>query len=439
MSSATPPAGATLPGEEPTHIRHVVVGVATLMSFLLYLDRFCPGFVQGRIMDELHLSGDDTAWLLGVFYLSYALGQVPSGWLSDRFGARRTLALYILLWSLFTALMGVVYAFPLLLLLRLGCGLGQAGAYPTSGNLLSKWVPFRERATASSLVTVGGRFGGVAAPILTAYLLAVCGWQSVFLVYGLAGLPVAAVYWLYFRDRPREHAGCNAAEISLIESGRPASATSPHGPVGALPWRGLLRSRSLWLSSVSQFGTNFGWIFLTNSLPPYLDKVHHVPEIVRGWLSGLPYAVGMVGMFAGGWLTDRLTRVLGLRRGRMLPMALTRFTAAAAFLACPWLGDPWLVTAAMAVVALSTDLGTPATWAFMQDVGGRNVGSVLGWGNMWGNLGAFLSPIVLQRLRAGQTQGDWNVTFLACAVAFLVAGVAALGIDATVPVAEDKS
>jgi MFS family permease len=416
----------------------VVVAVATLMSFLLYLDRMCLSFVQTYITDDLHLSKDAVAWLLGVFYLSYALGQVPSGWLSDRFGARRTLALYILLWSLFTALMGAAWSFALLLLLRLGCGLGQAGAYPTSGGLLSKWVPFRRRALASSLVTLGGRFGAVAAPVLTAYLLAVLGWRSVLVVYGLAGLPVAVVYWLYFRDRPAEHPGCNRAECALIEGDRPASTTVRPGKVGTLPWRSLLGHPSLWLSSIAQFGTNFGWVFLNNSLPRYLE-VHQVPRIERGWLSGVPFAVGMLGMFVGGWLTDGLTRVLGLRLGRMLPMALTRFTAVAAFLACCRLSDPWLVTALLAVVAFSTDLGTPATWAFMQDVGGRHVGSVLGWGNMWGNLGAFLSPVVLQLLMRGETPGDWNLAFLACAGAFLVAGVAALGIDATKPIVEDKT
>jgi MFS family permease len=421
----------------PTRVRHVVVAVTTLMSFLLYLDRMCLGFVQSDITRDLHLSSRAVAWLLGVFYLSYALGQVPSGWLSDRFGARRTLALYILLWSLFTAVMGAAWSFALLLLLRLGCGLGQAGAYPTSGGLLSKWVPFRRRALASSLVTLGGRFGAVAAPILTAYLLAVSGWRVVLLIYGLVGLPVAAVYWLYFRDRPAEHPGCNDAERALIEGDRPASTTVRPGKVGTLPWRSLLTHRSLWLSSISQFGTNFGWIFLNNSLPRYLE-LHKVPTIERGWLSGVPFAVGMLGMFVGGWLTDRLTRVLGMRRGRMLPMALTRFTAVAAFLACCRLSDPWLVTALLAAVAFSTDLGTPATWAFMQDVGGRHVGSALGWGNMWGNLGALASPIVLQSLMGGETQADWNIAFVACAGAFLVSGVAALGIDATSPLQDDE-
>jgi nitrate/nitrite transporter NarK len=252
----------------------------------------------------------------------------------------------------------------------------------------------------------------------------------VLLVYGAAGLLVAAVFWLIVRDRPEEHPGCNAAEVHLIEAGRPAipAATASHE---GLPLRAILRSRSLWLISAAQFGTNIGWVFLLTWLPRYLADVHHVPVVERGWMAGLPLLVGMSGQLGGGWLTDRLTRAVGLRWGRCLPMALSRFVAMAAFALCPLLRLPWLVTAALAVVALATDLGTPATWAYCQDVGGRQVGAVLGWGNMWGNLGAALSPLLLNFVIG---RWGWDAMFLACAAAFLFSGVTALGVDATAAV-----
>ena len=73
----------------------------------------------------------------------------------------------------------------------------------------------------------------------------------------------------------------------------------------------MLRSRSLWLSSLSQFGTNFGWAFLFTWFPRYLGDVHHVPVLERGWLASMPLLWGMSGMLAGGWLVDRLTRGSG--------------------------------------------------------------------------------------------------------------------------------
>jgi sugar phosphate permease len=553
----------------PSHVRYVVVALAALASFLLYLDRFCPSVLERYIKEDLRLSDQQIALLFSAFFWSYALGQVPSGWLGDHFGARLMLGLYILLWSLFTGLMGVLVVLSALVLLRLGCGLAQAGAYPTSGSLLSKWVPFSKRGQASSIVALGGRVGGALAPLLTAYLMlafipsdlpsllgpddvldahGLCqelgkpddepssrlgrtilasmppsaadwvrrtaaasddaepiddeplreglndvltrpelynaidvhdfalepearelarapgksltsaqierrnrllleaafprhvrklygsGWRPVMLVYGLVGVVAAGVFWLSYSNWPRQHPRCNAAEIALIEGSRPRDATSPHGQVGGLPLRYLLRSRSLWLSSLSQFATNWGWIFLLTWLPRYLDEVHHVPIKERGWMALTPTLVGIAGMFCGGWLTDRLVRDVGLRWGRRLPMALTRFSAMAAYLACLWLHSPWPVVAALALVALSVDLGTGSVWAFTQDVGGRHVGSVLGWGNMWGSFGAAVSIPLLDRLVAAYQPYGWDAAFVTCAAAFLVSGIAALGVDATAPI-----
>jgi MFS transporter, ACS family, glucarate transporter len=104
----------------------------------------------------------------------------------------------------------------------------------------------------------------------------------------------------------------------------------------------------------------------------------------------------------------------------------------AAFIACLFVDSPRLATAVFCVVAITTDLGTASVWAFMQDIGGKHVGSVLGWGNMWGSVGAACSAVVLNRLIEGP--GGWEAAFVACALAFLLSGVTALGVDATVPI-----
>src|SRR5262249_48019859 len=180
---------------------------------------------------------------------------------------------------------------------------------------------------------------------------------------------------------------------SLIEGDRPASLPVAQGRARGLPIRAILENKSLWCSALSQFGTNCGWIFLLWFVPRYLDEVYQVPVVQRGWLAGLPILSGMVGLLGGGWLTDRLTRAFGLRWGRRLPMTLTRFVAMAAYLSCLFLSSPLAATVAFCVVAVATDLGTAAVWAFKQDIGGRYVGTAPGWGSWWGDPGAFRSPI----------------------------------------------
>src|SRR5947209_16121268 len=117
MLETLPPAVAT----RPTHVRYWVVTLTTVMAVLLYLDRICLSVVERFIKDDLRLTNFQSSLLLSAFFWTYALAQVPSGWLSDRFGARRMLTLYILSWSLLTGLMSVVHVLLAILLLRFGC------------------------------------------------------------------------------------------------------------------------------------------------------------------------------------------------------------------------------------------------------------------------------------------------------------------------------
>src|SRR5262245_49407949 len=156
----------------PTRVRYLVVLVTMLVAVLLYLDRICLSFAETFIAEDLGLSRTQIGWLLSAFFWSYAIVQVPSGWLTDWLGGRLMLTLYVLTWSLFTGWTGLAVGFVSLFVLRLGVGAGQAGAYPTAASLVRSWVPFAARGTASSIVALGGRIGGALAPVLTAYLIA---------------------------------------------------------------------------------------------------------------------------------------------------------------------------------------------------------------------------------------------------------------------------
>jgi MFS family permease len=246
---------------------------------------------------------------------------------------------------------------------------------------------------------------------------------------------IAGIFWFYFRNSPAEHPRCNLAERELIAGARVTEVVDPAVQREKFPAREILRSGSLWLSSVSQFGTNVAWTFFVTYLPRYLMEVHQVTILERSWMVSIPALAGIAGMLLGGHLTDVLTRRIGLRWGRALPMGLTRFLAAGAYLACLWIDSPWMATLAFALGFFFVDLGVSAVWAYMQDVGGRNVGAILGWGNMWGNLGSAIAPhlydAVLGKVPALE---NWNTMFVVCAAMFVVSGVAALGVNALVPI-----
>ena len=177
-------------------------------------------------------------------------------------------------------------------------------------------------------------------------------------------------------------------------------------------------------------------LFLITRLPKYLDEVFHVDLEDVGRMQSVPLIASCLGMACGGWFADAMYRRLGPRWGRTVPISLVLFVCAAAYLLATMMSSAWAVIALLSLMAFFVDLGVPSIWAFAQDVGGRQVGAALGWGNMWGNFGATLSPVVLFAIR---DRYGWDVVFYACAGCFVLAGLAALNLNATVPVlAEDR-
>src|SRR5262249_9308942 len=197
-----------------TRTRYWVLAWLCSLSMLTYIDRVCIKQVGDDMQRELGLTPQQFGWVFSVFGLSYALFEVPSGWLGDRFGPRRVLGRIVLWWSLFTALTGCVWSFTLdsghrvtlpwvdwtwegggfswsrsgvevpvlfngfllLLLIRFHFGAGEAGAYPNSARALRNWFPYGRRGLAQGLLWMFGRWGGAVAPLLIGLFTLWFGW-----------------------------------------------------------------------------------------------------------------------------------------------------------------------------------------------------------------------------------------------------------------------
>ena len=412
----------------PTRVRYAVIGATTLAGFIMYIDRICIAEIAK--LDDfrigLQLTQQETGAVLSAFFFTYALGQVPAGWLSDRLGARVMLPAYIVIWSLCTMLTGLATGFVMLFVARLLFGFAQAGCFPAASSLIKRWIQPPSRGTASSIVAFGGRLGGATAPILTAWLLSgLLGWRSVLVVYGISGFVVAFVFFRVIRTSPQQHPQCNEEERALILAGAAPEDRSQNTRFPSfVP---LFTSAALWSMCVVQFGINIGWVFLVTWLPKYLQDVKHVESSMGGLMSTLVLFAGIIGMLSGGPLADFCGRTMGRRWGRSLPLAGCYAVAVAAYLSCLFMESAWGFIAAAAVVAFATDLSVPTIWAYMQDIGGKNSAAVFGWGNMWGNLGAATTPLLVPIvLKYWDTNGDWHEAFIMFSIGYVVAVVAAL-------------
>jgi ACS family glucarate transporter-like MFS transporter len=431
------PAPDGLPARRATHVRYALLGVATLNAFLLYLDRICMSTVvhSPSFTRDVGLSENAVGTVLSAFFMAYALGQLPAGFLADRFGPRRMLVSYIILWSACTALTGFAGSFALLMAARLACGLAEAGAYPASARVIARWFPFGQRARANSAVSFGGRFGGAIAPWLTVTCIAALGaWRPVLWLYGGAGLALAAATYVLFRDEPAAHPWTNDAERELIRDGRPP----PPPPTHHFPWKAMLQHRGLWFLNLASAAQNFGWALLVTWLPKYLQSVRGLSDSQANYDTSLALSCGMAGILFGGWWCDALTRWLGPVLGRRLPMVFGSLAGVLAYLLCPHLPTLTGLVIACGLVAFATDSAGPATWALGQDIGRNYVGATLAWSNMWGNLGAAALAWCIPRVLSSPAhRADWSEIFWLCAGAFLIAGVSIFGVDSTKPLTED--
>ena len=266
-----------------------MVLLATLVAVLLYLDRVCLSTAAVPFGQDLKISSTQVDQVLGAFFWMYALGQLPAGWLGDRFGARWMLGSYIILWSLVTALMGFASTLTVAWILRMACGLFEAGAYPLAASIVRRWVPLRSRGKASALIAIGGRLGGAVAPVLTIQLMllwtygrgwvsapddavaAITSWRPVMMLYGIVGIVIAIIFMWWFRDWPHLHPAVSEDELALIRDGDVAppvaSKASEFPPIMA-----MVSSFPMWMNCFVQFAANIGWGFLVTKMPQFLQQ-----------------------------------------------------------------------------------------------------------------------------------------------------------------------
>src|SRR5690242_2161149 len=108
-----------------SRVRYAVFAFLCVLSFLTYFDRFSIMRVQGDVQRDLRMNPQQMGWIFSIFWLAYALFEMPGGWLGDRFGARKTLTRIVLVWSLCTGLTGAAVGFGSLLFFRFLFGVGE--------------------------------------------------------------------------------------------------------------------------------------------------------------------------------------------------------------------------------------------------------------------------------------------------------------------------
>jgi MFS transporter, ACS family, glucarate transporter len=400
--------------------RFRVLALLFALILVMYLDRLCISVAGPRMQHDLGMTPKEYGWVIGAFTLAYALFEIPSGALGDRIGPRKVLTRIVLWWSAFTSLTGVVVSYPMLLVVRFLFGAGEAGAFPNCTVAVSRWIPERERARASSVFWLATAVGGGLTPLIVVSLERRFGWRFPFYLFGSLGLVWSAIWYWWFRDSPAEKSGVSESERALIV----ASTSHMQAPV---EWGRLLRNGNFVRLLLMYHTYCWGAYFYLSWLPTYLQSGRGLTEDQMQIAASLPACSGVVGILAGGWLSDRLARRYSLRVARCLIGSVGLLAAGIA------LGGATLTannTAAIGFLVIGVgamDLMLPVAWSICVDMGGKYSGSVSGAMNMAGQIGSFVSAVAFGYLV--EWRHSYNQALMPLAAMLIVSGILFATID----------
>ena len=414
----------TITARPPTHTRQVVLALIVAAYMITYMDRVNIASAVPVIQKDMGFSMIAIGWIFASFRWGYAFFQIPGGWLGDRIGGRRALALVVVWWSVFTSLTAFAWNGTSMGVFRFFFGVGEAGAFPIATRSLSRWMLPTERGFAQGITHAASRLGAALTPALVVMMMIRFGWRAPFFFFGLIGLGWAAVWYWYYRDTPAQHSRINAAERQLIEDSLGVRAAG----VRAVPWRQILRSPSLWTLSLMYFCYGYSIDVYLDWFPKYLNEHRGFNLTQMGIYASLPLLAGAAGDLLGGTMSDRYAKRFGNLKVARRVVALAGFVLAGVFILPATFthsSTASVLYSCVAVFGLEVTVGV--SWAIPLDIAGDYAGSVASVMNTFGNLGSAVSPVLLAYLVGLY---GWNMPFLVCAVLCAGGALLSLGIDA---------
>lgn len=414
-----------------TRVRYAVLAGLSLVAAIAYFDRQLIAVVATPLRSDLQLDETQMGSVMASFYLGYALFQIPSGWMADRWGSRKSLSLFAALWSLAAAAMALATGYSSLTVLWFVVGGAQAGVFPCATNSIRQWIPLTRRAFASGMLASFMSLGGAFSTYLAGKLIGSFDWRALFVLFALPGVAWAiSFYWLY-RDTPAEHAAVNDAEREAISAGVVKSPERDTRP--ATPWRALLTSHSMWAVCGQQFFRAAAYIFFATWFTTYLNASRGLSLEAASTLTSLPLLAVVVGSPLGGTLSDWLLATTGNRRAsRCILSAASMASCSVLILAAYFVADARWAVLVISGGAFCAAVGGVSAYTITMDLGGQHVATVFSVMNMCGNIGAALCPPLVGWL--AQTTGRWNEILLLFAAIYAAAGLCWLLLDPSQPI-----
>ena len=388
-------------GRDP--LRFVAVGLLVLAGCINFIDRSAVSIALPAIRTDLHLSEGEAGLLLSAFAWSYAVAQLPAGSFVDRLGARRALAAGLAVWSCVQAASGLVGSLGQFIVARVALGVGEAPMFVGGARVCADRFEPAKRAIPMGLLNASASLGPALAPLVLTPVMLAIGWRGSFAVLGAAGLMVAVIWALIYRD-----------------PSKPAEAAPKIA--GPAEWRQLLGQRTVWGLLLGFGGTVYmTWLYVT-WLPGYLEQRWAMTLSAAALWSALPQLFGFIGAIGGGWLSDWLALRMDERAARQWPLVIGLLAAAACSALAAISGSVTMALAAVSGALFAANLATTCGWALAASLAPvALIATVEAMANIGGSVGGSLAPLVTGYVV--QSTGSFAPALLIAAAVAAVCGI----------------
>ncbi len=399
---------------ERATMRHVtwrLLPFLLLLYIISWLDRVNVSFAKLQMGPGLGIGDAAYGFGAGIFFISYALCEVPSNLLLARYGARVWIARIMITWGLISAGMMFVTGPTSFYILRFLLGAAEAGFLPGIIYYLSHWFPRTHRANAVSWFMIGIPLSVVFGGPLSGWIMQVMdeykglhGWQWMFLLEGLPAVLLGFVVLGFLTEKPADAKWLPAEQREWLSRRIEAEHVEAHTRHG-MQLRAALLHPTVWLLAVVMFCCQTGSYGLTFWVPAIVSGLSGYSEFEVGLFSAIPYIAAAIGMILVGRSSDRTGE-------RFLHVAIPSLVGAVGFIAVGLFGAPGLAMAALAVAAVGDYSTRGPFWALpgkfltgsalagsialinsMGAVGGVVGPSAVGW--LKQSTGGFVAPMIL--------------------------------------------
>ncbi|MGM7721598.1 MFS transporter [Metabacillus sp. Hm71] len=374
-----------------------------LAGVVNYLDRSALSIAAPFITEDLQLTPTQLGIIFSSFSVGYAIFNFVGGIASDRYGAKLTLFVAMIVWSLFSGAVALAAGFISMIIIRVLFGMGEGPLSATINKMVNNWFPADKRASAIGLANSGTPLGGAISGPIVGIIALNYGWKISFVLIMVIGLLWAIGWWFLIKDKPSEESNQTKRNAKLDNhevKGEKISLTF------------YLKQKTVLFTAFAFFAYNYILFFFLTWFPSYLTNARGLSIEEMSVVTVIPWVLGFIGLALGGVVSDFVYKKVGKALFARKVVLVTCL-----FLSAVCIGLAGLVTttvSAVTLVALSVFflyLTGSIYWAIVQDVVDQNnVGSVGGFMHFLANTAGIIGPTLTGYLV--EVTGTYTIAFL---------------------------